>query len=155
MFLPGKSHGRRSLVGYSLWGRRVGHDWASMQDWRRYTNALMRSGQQNFLVLFTLPVASSADTDLQGPPVVTRCPLPLPQAQIKRIQIPRGTMNNPAKSDISHSTFQSVHSTKHRGKAFWESRCMFMSFLWDSWVASKGWCAHPEGCEGWMMCLCK
>ena len=26
-FLPGKSHGQRSLVGYSLWGRkRVGHD---------------------------------------------------------------------------------------------------------------------------------
>ena len=28
VFLPGKSHGRRSLVGYRLWGRRVGHDWA-------------------------------------------------------------------------------------------------------------------------------
>ena len=26
VLLPGKSHGRRSLVGYSLWGRRVGHD---------------------------------------------------------------------------------------------------------------------------------
>ena len=25
--LPGKSHGQRSLVGYSPWGRRVGHDW--------------------------------------------------------------------------------------------------------------------------------
>ena len=26
-FLPGKSHGQRSLVGYSLWGhKRVGHD---------------------------------------------------------------------------------------------------------------------------------
>ena len=25
-FLPGKSHGRRSLVGYSPWGRRVGHN---------------------------------------------------------------------------------------------------------------------------------
>ena len=24
--LPGKSHGPRSLVGYSPWGRRVGHD---------------------------------------------------------------------------------------------------------------------------------
>ena len=43
MFLPGKSHGRRSLVGYSLWGRRVGHDWASMQDLmvpHKYTDAL-------------------------------------------------------------------------------------------------------------------
>ena len=26
---PGKSHGRRSLVGYSPWGRRVGHDWTT------------------------------------------------------------------------------------------------------------------------------
>ena len=24
--MPGKSHGQRSLVGYSPWGRRVGHD---------------------------------------------------------------------------------------------------------------------------------
>ena len=59
-------------------------------------------------------------------------------------------MNNPAKSDISHSTLQSVRSTKHRGKAFWEPRYIFTTFLWGSWVASKGWCAHPEGCEGWM-----
>ena len=29
VLLPGKSHGRRSLVGYSPWGRRVGHDWAT------------------------------------------------------------------------------------------------------------------------------
>ena len=26
VFLPGKSHGRRSLVGYCPWGRRVRHD---------------------------------------------------------------------------------------------------------------------------------
>ena len=26
MFLPGESQGRRSLVGYCLWGRTVGHD---------------------------------------------------------------------------------------------------------------------------------
>ena len=26
VLLPGKSHGRRSLVDYSSWGRRVGHD---------------------------------------------------------------------------------------------------------------------------------
>ena len=29
VFLPGKSHGWRSLVGYSPWCRRVGHDWAT------------------------------------------------------------------------------------------------------------------------------
>ena len=26
VFLPGKSHGQRSLVGYSAWGRKVGLD---------------------------------------------------------------------------------------------------------------------------------
>ena len=31
VFLPGKCHGQRSLVGYSLWSRRVGHDWAHIQ----------------------------------------------------------------------------------------------------------------------------
>jgi hypothetical protein len=25
VFLPGQSHGQRNLVGYSPWGRRVGH----------------------------------------------------------------------------------------------------------------------------------
>ena len=29
VFLPGKSHGWRSLVGYSPWGRRIGHNWAT------------------------------------------------------------------------------------------------------------------------------
>ena len=29
LFLPGKSHGQRSLVGYSPWGRRVRHDWGA------------------------------------------------------------------------------------------------------------------------------
>ena len=28
VFLPGESHGQRSLVGYSPWDRRVGYDWA-------------------------------------------------------------------------------------------------------------------------------
>ena len=26
VFMPGESHGQRSLVGYSPWGRRVRHD---------------------------------------------------------------------------------------------------------------------------------
>ena len=29
VLLPGKSHGLRILVGYSPWGRRVGHNWAT------------------------------------------------------------------------------------------------------------------------------
>ena len=37
MFLPGKSHGQKSLVGYSPWGRkRIGHDLATKQ---QYTKA--------------------------------------------------------------------------------------------------------------------
>ena len=28
IFLPGKFHGQKSLAGYSLWGRKVSHDWA-------------------------------------------------------------------------------------------------------------------------------
>ena len=35
--LPGESHGQRSLTGYSPWGHRVGHNWATntvtFQDW--------------------------------------------------------------------------------------------------------------------------
>ena len=30
VFLPEESHGQRSLVGYSPWGRRVGHDWSDL-----------------------------------------------------------------------------------------------------------------------------
>ena len=29
VLLPGKSHGWRNLAGYSPWGHRVGHDWAT------------------------------------------------------------------------------------------------------------------------------
>ena len=29
VFLPGESHGQRSLAGYSPWGHRVGHSWAA------------------------------------------------------------------------------------------------------------------------------
>ena len=29
VFLPGKSHGQRSLAGYSPWGKRVGCDWVT------------------------------------------------------------------------------------------------------------------------------
>ena len=34
VFLPGESQGQRSLAGYSsLWGRRVGHDWATKKNY--------------------------------------------------------------------------------------------------------------------------
>ena len=34
VLFPGKSHGQRSLVGYSPWGRRVGHNWATSLHFR-------------------------------------------------------------------------------------------------------------------------
>ena len=30
VFLPGESHGQRSLVDYSPWGQRVRHDWSNL-----------------------------------------------------------------------------------------------------------------------------
>ena len=30
VFLPGESHGQRSLVGYSLWGCKVRHNWSNL-----------------------------------------------------------------------------------------------------------------------------
>ena len=33
VLLPGKSHGQRSLVGYSPWSCRVGHDWVISLHW--------------------------------------------------------------------------------------------------------------------------
>ena len=31
VFLPGKSHGQRNMVGYSPWSSRVRHNWAGVQ----------------------------------------------------------------------------------------------------------------------------
>ena len=36
VFLPGESQGQRSLVGYSPWDHRVGHDWATTLIWGSY-----------------------------------------------------------------------------------------------------------------------
>ena len=40
VFLPGKSHGQRSLAGYSPWNRRVGHDLATK--WNKNKTHKMR-----------------------------------------------------------------------------------------------------------------
>ena len=40
-FLPWKSHGQRSLVGYRPWGRRVRHDLASLNDWAQVTGSAL------------------------------------------------------------------------------------------------------------------
>ena len=36
VFLPGESHGQRSLVGYSSWGCRVRHCWKTELNWSVY-----------------------------------------------------------------------------------------------------------------------
>ena len=36
VLLPGKSHGQRSLAGYSPWGHRVGHHWATNTQFHRH-----------------------------------------------------------------------------------------------------------------------
>ena len=39
VFLPGESHGQRSLVGYSPWGCKVRHDWSNLSCMRVTFNA--------------------------------------------------------------------------------------------------------------------
>ena len=42
VFLPGESHGRRSLVGRSPWDHRVGHNWATSLHIRTYIYILLK-----------------------------------------------------------------------------------------------------------------
>ena len=43
IFLPGKSHGQRTLAGYSLWGcKRVRRDSATKQQWQQQQHTLKR-----------------------------------------------------------------------------------------------------------------
>ena len=53
VFLPGKSHGQRSLVGYSPWGRRVRHNLASKQQQycKRYQPEM---SQRKWIIYFWL-----------------------------------------------------------------------------------------------------
>ena len=39
VFLPGESHGQRSLTGYSTWSQRVGHDWET--NWWRMVSVCL------------------------------------------------------------------------------------------------------------------
>ena len=56
VFLPGKSHGQRSLVGYSPWGcKRVRHELATRQQHTLiYTNVFRGNGLQFVSSVFTL-----------------------------------------------------------------------------------------------------
>ena len=55
VFLPGESHEQRTLVGYSPWGCRVGHDWATERAHTSSSFSLLF--QSSF---FLLPTPSSA-----------------------------------------------------------------------------------------------
>ena len=66
VFLPGESHGQRSLASYSPWGCRVGHDWATNRHTFTYQRHLTSascgmwkagfySGPQLQALLSTLP----------------------------------------------------------------------------------------------------
>ena len=46
VFLPGESHGQMSLVGYSPWGYRVGHDWRDLAAAYNFLQWLYHSHQQ-------------------------------------------------------------------------------------------------------------
>ena len=51
VFLPGRSHGQRSLAGYSPWGhRRVGHDWSN---WHSLT--VVKTPGKSYLHWITQP----------------------------------------------------------------------------------------------------
>ena len=46
VFLPGKSHGQRSLAGYSPWGHRVGRNW---RDWACMHNCFPLRDASNYI----------------------------------------------------------------------------------------------------------
>ena len=48
VFLCGKSHGQRSLVGYSPWGHKVVHDWTSKHEIFWVANNLWKSHHLGF-----------------------------------------------------------------------------------------------------------
>ena len=53
VFLPGESHGQRSLVGYSPWVHRVGHDWVTNIHTHEFWNCIQNQlkKEMNFVLL--------------------------------------------------------------------------------------------------------
>ena len=49
LFLPGESQGRHSLVGCSLWGHRVGHDWSNLAAAAAAASISTRKPRKGFL----------------------------------------------------------------------------------------------------------
>ena len=44
--MPGKSRGQRRLAGYSPWGGRVGHDWATERTLQRQVSAILEDSER-------------------------------------------------------------------------------------------------------------
>ena len=73
-FLPGESHGQRSLVGYSPWGRRVGYDWACTHT-EKWVGACVASCSVCEGLTWR---DNRGAASLTSHPPVTMCPLPSP-----------------------------------------------------------------------------
>ena len=68
VLLPGKSHGQRSLAGFSPWGRRVRQDWALRAHTHTHTHTHTQAHiYMKFIFLYSLPPTP---------------PLPLPPASL-------------------------------------------------------------------------
>jgi len=74
IFLPGESHGQRSLVGYSPWGHRLEHDWSDLARthvwlfaWDKFLEVkLLLTNSKNIL----LHIVTTAAKSLQSCPTL-------------------------------------------------------------------------------------
>ena len=62
VFLPGESHGQRSLAGYSPWCRRVGHDWVT-----NIFTFIQKDGVSQVALMVQNPLANAGDIKDAGP----------------------------------------------------------------------------------------
>ena len=103
VFLSGESHGQNSLVGYSLWDRRVGHDWSNLT----HTKALDLSYDTlpiTLLILATWPL------------------LPLTEKHVQRISSPKVSFILQIlikKSTACHKFFYALWFTSEQNKHHW------------------------------------
>ena len=64
VLLPGKSHGWRSLVVYSLWGRRVGHDWATSLSFFLFFIGIQVDFSTMYSIKFEFFTSTQSDTGM-------------------------------------------------------------------------------------------
>ena len=79
VFLPGKSHGQRSLVAYSPWGLRVGYHWATnthtldgAEVWKPFPLA------EAWSLLKLFPLAEARSAGVEGASALLRADFSLP-----------------------------------------------------------------------------